>query len=65
MTYYHKLNTSQKEDVLVYKDTEHPDWSHKIGLTDDEDYAVLALTRGTGHLNNLMIAKTDTSKKGI
>ncbi len=45
--YYHKLGTSQDQDRLVWKDDEHKDWSASAGVTDDGEYLVLTLGKGT------------------
>ena len=45
--YYHKLGTPQAEDRLVWKDDEHKDWSASAGVTDDGQYLLLTLGKGT------------------
>jgi len=45
--YYHKVGTSQSEDVLVYEDTAHPEWSFHASVTDDEKFLILSVTEST------------------
>ena len=39
--YYHKLGTSQEEDVLFYENPEQARYFHSVGLTEDERYMFL------------------------
>ncbi len=45
--YYHKLGTTQAEDVLVYEDPEHPKRYIYPILTEDEKYMFIGLSEGT------------------
>ncbi len=48
--YYHKLGTSQEEDVLFYENPEQPRYFHTVSLTDDEKYMFLFESgQGIGH----------------
>jgi len=60
--YYHKLGTLQAEDILVYKDPEHPEYLHYMGMSDDGRYVLLEITRSTERVNKLWI--TDLQKTG-
>ncbi|CAG8479809.1 9682_t:CDS:10 [Paraglomus brasilianum] len=62
MIYYHKLGTLQAEDILVYKDPEHPEYLHYMGMSDDGRYVLLEITRSTERVNKLWI--TDLQKTG-
>ena len=44
---FHKLGTSQNEDVLVYERLDHPDWNINGSVTDDGRYLVIELAQGT------------------
>ena len=39
--YYHKLGTSQEEDVLFYENPSQPRYFHTVGVTEDEKYMFL------------------------
>ncbi|MCD2421188.1 prolyl oligopeptidase family serine peptidase [Niabella pedocola] len=45
--FYHRLGTSQKEDMLVYQDKEHPLRYFRVGLTEDQRFLILNVTEGT------------------
>lgn len=45
--FYHKVGTDQSEDMLIYKDEAHPDWSFGAGVTEDEKYMFLAVSEST------------------
>ncbi len=45
--YYHKIETSQKEDILIYEDNEHPLRYVGAGLTEDERFLIINISEGT------------------
>jgi len=45
--YYHKVGTSQDQDVLVYEDQANPEWSFHASVTDDEKYLIITVTEST------------------
>ncbi len=45
--YYHRLGTPQAQDTLVWKDDDHKDWRADATVTDDGQYLILTLGRGT------------------
>ncbi|MEP6584931.1 MAG: prolyl oligopeptidase family serine peptidase [Ginsengibacter sp.] len=45
--YYHKLGTSQSNDVLIYEDKEHPLRTVGAGLSEDEHFLILGTSEGT------------------
>jgi prolyl oligopeptidase len=47
--YYHRLGTSQSDDVLVYKRPDHPDWGFTTTVTEDGRYLVFTVWKGTDH----------------
>ena len=49
--YYHRVGTSQSEDLLVHADPEHPQRMLGVGLSDDERFEVLWKTE-PGHNGN-------------
>lgn len=54
---YHKLGTPQSEDVVVYENPTHPDWSAGAWLTEDGRWLVLAESTGTDNQNRLYVRK--------
>ena len=59
--YYHKLGTQQKNDKLIYEDTQHPLRYNTAGITEDGRYLILMVSEGTGG-NSLAVM--DTRKPG-
>lgn len=55
--YYHKLNTKQGVDVLIYENKEIANLSKGIELTEDEQYLVLYLSKGTS--GNTLLFKSN------
>ncbi len=45
--YFHKIGTSQSEDVLIYEDKEHPLRVIGAWLTEDEHFLVVTKSEGT------------------
>lgn len=45
--YYHRLGTSQSDDVLIYEDKAHPLRTIGAGLSEDEHFLVLGKSEGT------------------
>ena len=51
--WYHRLGSSQSEDVLIYEDPEHPDRMQSVSLTDDGRFLLLFGSEGTAPRNRL------------
>ncbi|HEY5728814.1 MAG TPA: prolyl oligopeptidase family serine peptidase [Anaerolineales bacterium] len=45
--FFHKLNTSQAEDTLVYERPDNKEWGFQSSLTDDGRYHALVVWQGT------------------
>jgi len=45
--YYHRLGTSQADDVLVYRRPDNPDWGFDAEVTEDGRYLVITIWKGT------------------
>jgi prolyl oligopeptidase len=45
--YYHRVGTSQDDDVLVYRRPDHPDWGYSAEVTEDGRYLILTVWKGT------------------
>jgi prolyl oligopeptidase len=49
--YYHRVGTSQSDDVLVYKRLDHPDWGFGNSVSEDGRYLIVSIWKGTDHRN--------------
>ncbi len=45
--YFHRVGTSQTQDVLVYQRPDHPDWGFQAEVTEDGAYLVITVWKGT------------------
>lgn len=45
--FYHRVGTSQADDVLVYKRPDEPAWGFNTHVTDDGHYLVITIWKGT------------------
>lgn len=45
--WYHRVGSSQADDVLVYKRLDHPDWGFGPEVTEDGRYLVITVWKGT------------------
>ena len=53
--FFHKLNTSQSADRLVYEDPKNPQRFHMVNTTDDERFVLLTISdRGQGKDGNAL-----------
>ena len=53
--YFHKINTAQASDVLIFEDKENKQRFHTVSTTDDENYAILYVSdRGKGKDGNAL-----------
>ena len=60
--YFHKIGTSQADDVLIYEDPKNAERFHNVGTTEDERFAILNISdRATGKKGNAVFYK-DVSK---
>lgn len=51
--YYHRLGTTQEEDILVYERPDEPEWGFGAGVTDDGDYLIINVWQGTDRRNRV------------
>jgi prolyl oligopeptidase len=57
MIYFHRLGDEQSKDRLKYSRPDQPDWSFSVGPTDDGEYLVLSITRGTDPQNQVYVRR--------
>ena len=51
--YYHKLDTDQAADRLIYERPDHPDWGFALEVSSDGRYAVYTVWLGTDRRNRV------------
>ncbi|MFO7652870.1 MAG: prolyl oligopeptidase family serine peptidase [Candidatus Krumholzibacteriia bacterium] len=51
--YYHRVGTSQRDDVLVYERPDRKDWGFDAEVSDDGRYLVINVWRGSSRNNGL------------
>ncbi len=45
--FYHRVGTSQADDVLVYRRPDNPDWGFQTEVTKDGRYLIITIWKGT------------------
>ena len=50
--YYHRLGTSQFEDILIYKDPENPEYRFSAESTLDGQFIIIETKKGTSASGN-------------
>ncbi len=51
--YYHRLGTTQAEDELIYERPDQKEWNFGGYVTDDGDYLIIYVSRGTFRENGI------------
>ncbi|CAG9466649.1 unnamed protein product [Pedinophyceae sp. YPF-701] len=62
--YYHVLGTPQDDDVVVWKDPEHPSWMCGAEVSDDGRYLLLSVSVGCQPMNRLWYADLAAVPRG-
>jgi len=63
--YYHRIGTPQESDSLIYHRPDKKEWGFGGTVTDDNEYLILSVWRGTEKRNQIFFAKlTEKSATG-
>lgn len=62
---FHRVGTSQEEDVTVLKVPEQPLWSLHVEVSDDNEYLIATISDGCEPNNRIWIAKLPTSTEDL
>lgn len=60
--WFHRLGTSQDDDVLVYARPDEPEWMFSPSVTDDGRYLVLHVSHGTDPRNRVFYADLEAGR---
>ncbi|KAJ1693682.1 hypothetical protein LUZ63_010380 [Rhynchospora breviuscula] len=63
--YYHLLGTDQSDDILCWKDPEHPKYIFSTSVTDDGKYVLLDTTEGCDPVNKLYYCDLSSLPNGL
>ncbi|CAD5175881.1 unnamed protein product [Musa acuminata subsp. malaccensis] len=63
--YYHFLGMDQSEDILCWRDPEHPKYIYGTDVTDDGKYALLYIEEGCNPTNKLYYCKLSLLPHGL
>ncbi|XP_066355594.1 uncharacterized protein [Miscanthus floridulus] len=63
--YYHVLGSDQSEDILCWKDPEHPKYSFGASVTEDGKYIILGIYEGCDPVNKLYYCEISSLPRGI
>ena len=55
MIYFHRLETPQSEDQLVYRRPDQPDWGFSLQRSDDNRFLMLSISHGTDNQNQVFL----------
>ena len=58
---FHKLGTSQSEDVVIYENPNKPRWGWGISVVDDSEIKFLSISNGTDERNRLYVQLSKNS----
>src|SRR5690606_18893156 len=53
--YYHRLGTTQDEDILIYERPDQPDWGLDAAVSEDGAYLVITIWEGTDTRNRVYV----------
>ncbi|MFM8622865.1 MAG: S9 family peptidase, partial [Holophagaceae bacterium] len=53
--YFHRLNTPQSDDLLIYERPDHAEWGFSTSVTDDGMYLIIYQSEGTQRKNRVFI----------
>jgi len=61
--YYHKLNSPQSADRVVFDDKSHPDWIYGSQVTEDGTFLIITVFQGTDTRTRLYYIFLENAKK--
>ena len=58
---FHKIGTEQTEDIVIYRDPDHPDRGAFASVTEDGRWLLLSILQGTDDQNLLYVRRADAA----
>ncbi len=58
---FHRIGTDQSQDELAYQRPDHPDWGFDPIISDDGEYLILQVSKGTDSRNRLFYRNLKSS----
>ena len=55
--YFHQVGTPQTQDLLIYERPDKEDWGFSGGVTEDGDYLIISVSKGTDTRNGIFYKK--------
>ncbi|KAF8883417.1 prolyl oligopeptidase [Infundibulicybe gibba] len=65
MLYYHQIGTPQSEDILIYRDQEHPEWMFNIEITESRRYIILYTMKDSSRKNLVWVSELKEKEIGL
>lgn len=53
--YFHRIGTSQSEDVLIYQREDEPNWGFSPEVTEDGRYLIVSVWKGTEPVSQILV----------
>ncbi len=61
--YYHKLNSPQTSDIIVFEEKSHPDWIYNATVNENGTFLIITVHQGTDPRTRLYYIFLDNPKK--
>ena len=63
--HFHRLNTSQSEDILIYARPDQPEWGFGPEVSNDGHYLLMTVTQGTDIRNRFFYQDLKTNDQAV
>jgi prolyl oligopeptidase len=62
MVYFHRLGTSQEEDILIHRDPENPEWMFGVEVSDCGKYLIISVSESCEPANRVFYIDLESAK---
>ncbi len=63
--YFHRINSSQSDDLLIYERPDHPEWGFSTSVTEDGRYLIIYQSEGTQPKKRIFIKDLSKSNASV